>query len=53
MKKEKNVIIDFIRKTYAKYEELVRDQVWAKWVTVDGNKGIDEVTKEIYNKIQL
>ncbi len=52
--KEKNFRekdFDFIRKTYTKYEELVKNQVWAKWVEIDGNKGIDEVTKEIYNKI--
>ncbi len=42
---------DFIRKTYIQYENLVKNQVWAKWVEIDGNKEIDEVTKEIYNKI--
>lgn len=52
--KEKNFRekdFDFIRKTYVKYEELAKDQVWAKWITVDGNKSIDEVTKEIYNEV--
>ena len=51
--KEKNFRekdFDFIRKTYTKYEELVKDQVWTKWVAVDGNKGIDEITQDIYNK---
>ncbi len=42
---------DFIRKTYIQYESLVKNQVWTKWVEIDGNKSIDEVTKEIYNKI--
>ena len=44
---------DFIRKTHKQYEELVKNQVWTKWVEIDGNKSIDEVTKEIYNKIWL
>ncbi len=44
---------DFIRKTYIQYENLVKNQVWTKWVEIDGNNTIDEVTKEIYNKIQL
>jgi len=53
--KEKNFRekdFDFIKKTYSKYEELVRDQVWTKWVEIDGNKGIEEITKDIYNKIK-
>ncbi len=42
---------EFIRKTHKKYQELVDGQIWAKWVDIDGNKGIDEITKDIYNKI--
>ena len=42
---------DFIRKTYIQYENLVKNQVWTKWVEIDGNKGIEEITKDIYNKI--
>lgn len=52
--KEKNFRekdFDFIRKTYIQYESLVKNQVWTKWVEIDGNKSVDEVTKEIYNKI--
>lgn len=52
--KEKNFRekdFDFIRKTYVKYEELAKNQVWAKWIMVDGNKGIEEITKDIYNEI--
>jgi len=40
---------DFIRKTYAQYQKLVKDQVWTKWINIDGEKGVDEVTKDIYN----
>jgi len=43
---------DFIRKTYIQYENLVKNQVWTKWVEIDGNKEIEEVTKAIYNKIK-
>lgn len=42
---------DFIRKTHKKYQMLVDNQVWGKWINIDGNKGIEEITKDIYNKI--
>ena len=44
---------DFIRKTHKQYQTLVDQQIWTKWEEIDGNKTVDEVTKEIYNKIQL
>lgn len=44
---------DFIRKTHKQYEELLKDQVWAKWTNIDGNKSVDEVTEAIYNKLNL
>jgi len=43
---------DFIRKTYVQYQKLVKDQVWTKWVNIDGEKDIDEVTKSIFNHIK-
>ena len=43
---------DFIRKTYKQYDYLIKNQVWANWIRIDGNKGIEEITKEIYNKIE-
>ena len=54
-RKEKNFRekdFDFIRKTQKQYEYLVKNQVWTKWIEVDGNKGIEEITKEIYNIIK-
>lgn len=42
---------EFIRKTYTQYGQLVKNQVWTKWVNIDGNKGIEEIAKDIYNKI--
>ncbi|PIV09709.1 dTMP kinase [Candidatus Roizmanbacteria bacterium CG02_land_8_20_14_3_00_36_15] len=42
----------FIRKTYQQYDCLVKNQVWTKWVRIDGNKGIEEITQNIYNEIQ-
>lgn len=42
---------EFIRKTYAQYENLAKNQVWTKWINIDGNKPIEEVTKDIYNKL--
>lgn len=52
--KEKNFRekdFDFIRKTAAQYKMLVEKQVWAKWINIDGNKGIEEIKENIYNKI--
>ena len=52
--KEKNFRekdFNFIRKTHKQYQELVDNQVWAKWVEIDGNKGIEEITKNIYNEV--
>ncbi|MEK7597729.1 MAG: dTMP kinase [Patescibacteria group bacterium] len=52
--KEKNFRekdFNFIRKTAKQYKMLVEKQVWGKWVEIDGNKSVDEVTKEIYNKV--
>ena len=52
--KEKNFRekdFDFIRKTHGQYQMLVDQQVWTKWINIDGNKGIDEITKNIYNEI--
>ena len=52
--KEKNFRekdFDFIKKTHKQYQMLVEKQVWTKWVNIDGNKSVDEVTKEIYNVI--
>lgn len=43
---------DFIRKTHKKYQELVNNQIWTKWINIDGEKEIDEITKEIYDKIK-
>lgn len=40
---------EFIRKTYKQYDYLVKNQVWCKWVRIDGNKGVDEITENIYN----
>jgi len=52
--KEKNFRekdFDFIRKTHKQYQMLVDKQVWGKWINIDGNKGIDEITQSIYNEI--
>jgi len=52
--KEKNFRekdFDFIRKTAEQYKMLVEKQVWGKWVNIDGNKGIEEITQNIYNEV--
>ncbi len=52
--KEKNFRekdFDFIRKTHKQYQMLVDKQVWGKWINIDGNKGIEEITQNIYNEV--
>ena len=52
--KEKNFRekdFDFIRKTHKQYQMLVYKQVWGKWINIDGNKGIEEITQNIYNEV--
>jgi dTMP kinase len=52
--KEKNFRekdFDFIRKTHKQYQMLVDNQVWGKWINIDGNKGIEEITNNIYNEV--
>ena len=42
----------FIYKTYDQYKKLIQKQVWAKWVRINGEQTIDEVTKEIFNYLK-
>lgn len=42
---------EFIRKTYKQYDYLVKNQVWCKWIRIDGNQNIDKITKNIFDKI--
>lgn len=50
-RREKN--FEFIRKTYKKYQELIDNQVWTKWINIDGNRSVDEITQDIYNKLRF
>lgn len=43
---------EFIKKTYKQYEKLIKEQVWTRWINIDGEKGVEEITKDIYNKIR-
>lgn len=43
---------EFIRKTYGQYEKLVAGQVWTKWVNIDGEGTVDEVTKQMFDIIK-
>ena len=42
---------DFIRKTHKQYQMLVEKQVWTRWVEINGERSIDEITKDIYNRL--
>jgi len=41
----------FMEKTYVKYDDLVKRQVWAKWIRVNGKRKPDEIADEIVNTI--
>lgn len=40
---------DFIRKTYKQYAYLVKNRIWTRWIEIDGERKVDEITNEIYN----
>lgn len=53
--KEKNRTekdFDNIRKTYTQYEELIKAQVWTKWIKIDGEQDVDGVTKQMFDIIK-
>lgn len=41
----------FIEKTYQKYLDLIKRQVWAKWVRINGEREPNEIAEEIISKI--
>jgi dTMP kinase len=43
---------ELTKRTYTQYEKMVKDQVWTKWVDINGEREIDEITQDIYNKIK-
>ena len=38
---------EFIKKTYVKYQDLVKRQVWTKWIRINGEQSKEKVTQEI------
>ena len=52
--KEKNFRekdLEFIKKTYVKYQELIKRQVWTKWIRINGEQEKESVTKEIIDQL--
>ena len=41
----------FMQKTYVKYDELVKRQVWAKWIKINGERKPDKIAQDIVDKI--
>jgi dTMP kinase len=37
----------FINKTYTKYQDLVKRNVWTNWIKINGERSKEEVSKEI------
>jgi dTMP kinase len=42
----------FIKKTYEQYQKLIKNQVWTRWVEIDGERKVDEISEEIYNNLK-
>lgn len=42
---------EFIKKTYVKYQDLVKRQVWTKWIRINGEQEKEKVTDEILKHI--
>lgn len=42
---------EFIKKTYVKYQDLIKRQVWTKWVKINGEQEKEKVTKEILSNL--
>ncbi|MEK7078881.1 MAG: dTMP kinase [Patescibacteria group bacterium] len=38
---------EFIKKTYVKYQDLIKRQVWTKWVRINGEQPKEKVTQDI------
>ena len=38
---------EFIKKTYVKYQNLVKRQVWTKWIRINGEQAKEKVTQNI------
>ena len=41
----------FMQKTYVKYDDLVKRQVWVKWIRIDGERKSEEIANEIVAKL--
>ncbi len=42
---------EFMKKTYNKYQDLVKRQVWTKWIKINGEQPKEKVTAEIIKHI--
>ncbi len=42
--------LNFMKKTYEKYQDLANRQVWTKWIRINGEQKIEKVTQEIIAK---
>ncbi len=52
--KEKNFRekdIEFIKRTYDKYQDLISRQVWTRWVRINGEQPKEKVTQDIIDKL--
>lgn len=47
--REKDLV--FMQKTYTRYQDLVKRNVWTKWIRIDGEREAGIITEEICQKI--
>jgi len=43
--------LDFMKKSYDKYQDLISRQVWTKWVRINGEQEKEKVTNDIISKL--
>ncbi|MBI3366872.1 dTMP kinase [Candidatus Roizmanbacteria bacterium] len=43
--------LDFMKKTYEKYQDLINRQTWTKWVRINGEQEKEKVTEEIIKNL--
>lgn len=43
--------LEFMKKAYEKYQDLISRQVWTRWITINGEQEKEKVTDEIWKKL--
>ncbi|MCS7093194.1 MAG: dTMP kinase [Patescibacteria group bacterium] len=53
-KKQKNrqeTDFKLMEKTFSQYQFLINNQIWTRWLVINGRQAIEKVAEEVYNKL--